>query len=120
MKFVKKKVPGLFDRKNKPGTFFSVYLTGRSITNSKNEFSDGRRSARSGYLPRPTRGADTQPRAVVGSFLDAPKRQLTSAYWAGRSELKLTAIIAQAPPGGRLNTTSCFPWSVALSVNAMS
>ncbi len=80
----------------------------------------GQQSAKSGHLPRSTRGADAQPRAVDGGFLDAPKCQITSGYWAGRSELKLTATIAQAPPGDRLNTTSCFPWSVVLSVNTMS
>jgi len=77
-------------------------------------------SARSGRPPRRTHGASTHPRATAGRFRNATNRELTPAYWTGRSELKLTATISQAPPGGRLNTTSCFPWSVVLSVNTMS
>jgi hypothetical protein len=38
----------------------------------------------------------------------------------GTSELKLTATIAHAPPTGRRKTTSCFPESGGMSLNAIT
>ncbi len=84
----------------------------------------------------PRKAADSQTgrglEFVHGSSSSAPTPRLASSLpvhsvdrsvpvaGAGTSELKLTATIAHAPPGGRRKTTSCFPESGGMSSNAIT